>query len=103
MPKFEGDQEPEIDHIVKKEDLENKKLTDLTQIIRENKFLNDYSTKYTDETLRSILYYLNNGKYPEMIENLRKSKIEIVLSIEFTSKQKNCCKLNLTMLKKFRL
>ena len=38
MPKFEGDQEPEIDRIVKKEDLENKKLTDLTQIIRENKF-----------------------------------------------------------------
>ena len=52
MPKFEGeDQELEIDHIVKKEDLENKKLTDLAQIIRENKFLNDYSTKYTDETL----------------------------------------------------
>ena len=59
MLKFEGDQETEIDYIVKNEDLENKKLTDLTQIIREiNKFLNDYSTKYTDETLRSILDYL---------------------------------------------
>ena len=43
MLKFKGDREPEIDHIVKKEDLENKKLTGLTQIIRENKFLNDYS------------------------------------------------------------
>ena len=35
MPKYEGDQEPEIDHIVKKEDLENKKSADLKQIIRE--------------------------------------------------------------------
>ena len=51
MLKFEVDRKPEIDHIVKKEDLENKKLTGLTQIIRENKFLNDYSIKYTDETL----------------------------------------------------
>ena len=52
MSKFEGeDQEPEIDNIIKKEDLENKKLIDLAQIIRENKFQNDYSTKYTDETL----------------------------------------------------
>ena len=51
MLKFEVDREPEIDHIVKKEDLENKKLTGLTQIIRENKFLNDYSIKYTDETI----------------------------------------------------
>ena len=34
MPKFEGEQEPEIDHIVKKEDLENKKRTDLKLIIK---------------------------------------------------------------------
>ena len=34
MLKFEGDRKPEIDHIVKKKDLENKKLTGLTQIIR---------------------------------------------------------------------
>ena len=88
MPIFEGDQEPEIDHIVKKEDLENKKLADLTQIIRENKFLKDYFTKYTDETLRSIINYLKDGKYSESIENLRKSKSEIVLSNESTSKQK---------------
>ena len=38
MLKLEGDQELEIDHIVKKEDLENKKPADLKQIIRENKF-----------------------------------------------------------------
>ena len=88
MLKFEGDQEPEINHIVKKEDLENKKLTGLTQIIRENKFLNDYSTKYTDETFRSILDYLKDGKYPKSIANLRKSKNEIVLSNESTSKKK---------------
>ena len=105
IPKFEGDQEPEINHIVKKEDLENKKPADLKQIIRENKFPNDYSTKYTDETLRSILNYLKDGKYPESIENLRKSKNKIVLSNESTRKQQqNCCKLNLTMLKDiFRL
>ena len=87
MLKFEGVQEPEIDHIVKKEDLENKKLAGLTQIKRENKFLNDYSTKYTDETLRSILDYLKDGKYPESIANLRKSKHEIVLSNQSTSKK----------------
>ena len=74
MPKFEGDQEPEINHIVKKEDLENKKPADLKQIIRENKFPNDYSTKYTDETLRRILDYLKDGKYPESIENLGSQK-----------------------------
>ena len=51
MLKFEGDREPEIDHIVKKEDFENKKLAGLTQIISENRFLNDYSIKYTNETL----------------------------------------------------
>ena len=50
MSKFEGDQEPEIDHIVKKEDLESKKPADLKQIIRENKIPSDYSTKYTEET-----------------------------------------------------
>ena len=64
MLKFEGDREPEIDHIVKKEDLENKKLTGLTQIISENRFLNDYSIKYTNETLWSILDYLKDEKYP---------------------------------------
>ena len=99
MLKFEGDWEPEINHIVKKEDLENKKLTGLTQIIRENKFLNDYSIKYTDKTLWSILDYLKDGKYSESIEILRKSKNEIVLSNESTNKQKICFKLNLTMLK----
>ena len=80
MPKYEGDQEPEIDYIVKKKDLENKNQADLKQIIRENKFPNNNSTKYTSETLRSILNYLKDGKYPESIENLRKSKNEIVVS-----------------------
>ena len=88
MPKFEGDQEPEINHIVIKEDLENKKPPDLKQIIRENRFPNDYSTKYTDGTLSSILNYLKDGKYPESIESLRKSKNEIVISNESTRKQK---------------
>ena len=86
MPKFEGDQEPEINHIVKKEDLENKKLADLKQIIRENRFPNDYSTKCTDKTIRSILNYLKDGKYPESIENFRKSKNEIVVSNKSTRK-----------------
>ena len=60
----------------------------MKQVIRENKFQNDYSTKYTDETLRSILNYFIDGKYPESIENLRKSKNEIVVSNESTRKQK---------------
>ena len=34
MLKFEGDQGPEIDHIIKKEDFENKKRADLKQIIK---------------------------------------------------------------------
>ena len=71
-----------------KEDLENKKPVDLKQIIRENKTPNNNSTKYTDKTLGNILIYLKDGKYPESIENLRKSKNEIVVSNEFTRKQK---------------
>ena len=60
----------------------------MTQIIRENKFLNDYSTKYTDETLRSILDYLKDGKYPESIEILRKSKNEIVQAMNLQVSKK---------------
>ena len=75
MPKFEGDQEPEIDQIVKKEDIENKMSADLKQIIREIiNFLTIIRQKYTDETLKSILHYLKVGKYPDSIESIRMSK-----------------------------
>ena len=70
------------------EDLENKKPVYLKQIIRENKFPKNNSTKCTNETLRSILNYLKDGKYPESIENFRKSINELVVSNESTRKQK---------------
>ena len=72
MPKFEGDQEPEIDQIVKKEDIEDKMPADLKQIIREIiNFLTIILQKYTGEALKSILHDLKVGKYPDSIESIR--------------------------------
>ena len=46
---------------------------------------NDYLTKYSNETLKSILEYLKNGKYSEGIEEIRRKKIEIVAKNESTT------------------
>ena len=49
---------------------------------------NDYPTKYSNETLKSILQYLKNGKYPEGIEEMRRKKNEIIAKNESTKKTK---------------
>ena len=49
---------------------------------------NDYPTKYSNETLRPILEYLKNGKYPEGIEEMRRKKNEIIIKNESTKKLK---------------
>ena len=47
---------------------------------------NDYLTKYFNETLKSILEYLKNGKNPEGIEKIRRKKNEIIVKNESTTK-----------------
>ena len=47
---------------------------------------NYYPTKYSNETLKSILEYLKNGKYPEGIEEMRRKKNEIIAKNESTTK-----------------
>ena len=49
---------------------------------------NDYPTKYSSETLKSILEYLKNGKYPEGIEEIKRKKNEIIAKNESTKKLK---------------
>ena len=45
---------------------------------------NDYPTKYSKETLKSILEYLRNGKYHEGIEDMKRKKNEIITKNEST-------------------
>ena len=47
---------------------------DVKELIRNDSLLNDYPTKYSNETLKFILEYLKNGKYPEGIEEIRREK-----------------------------
>ena len=47
---------------------------------------NDYPTKYSNETLKSILEYLKNGKYH--VEEMRRKKNEIIAKNESTKKLK---------------
>ena len=44
-------------------------LASLKQLTRDKKSPNDNQTKYTAETLKSILEYIKDGKYPESIES----------------------------------
>ena len=50
---------------------------------------NEYPTQYSNETLKSILEYLKNGKYPEGIEEMRRKKNEIIAKNGSTKKLKS--------------
>ena len=49
---------------------------------------NDYPTKYPYKTLKYILEYLKNGKYPEGIEEMRRIKNKTIVKNESTKKLK---------------
>ena len=51
-------------------------------------FSNEYSTKYTEFTLKFILLYLRSKEYPNIIEDIRKWKNEIVEGPNNSNKQK---------------
>ena len=74
------------DFNVDKEDLKNKSHADVKELIRNYNLPNDYPTKYSNGTLKSILEYLKNGKYPEGIEEIRRKKNEIIAMNESTTK-----------------
>ena len=69
---------------VDKEDLKNKSHADVKELIRNDNLPSDYPTKYSNETLKSILEYLKNGNYPEGIEEMRRKKNEIIAKNEST-------------------
>ena len=52
--------------------------------MRNDSLTNEYPTKYSNETLKSILEYLKNGKYHEEIEEMRRKKNEIIVKNEST-------------------
>ena len=64
------------DYNVDKEDLKNKSHVDVKELIRNDNLPNDYQTKYSNKTLKSILEYLKNGKYPEGIEEMRRKRMK---------------------------
>ena len=76
------------DFNVDKEDLKNKSHAAVKELIRNYNLPNDYPTKYSNETLKSILEYLKNGKYHEGIEEMRRKKNEIITKNESTKKLK---------------
>ena len=69
---------------VDKEDLKNKSHADVKELIRNDNLSNYYPTKYSNKTLKSILEYLKNEKYPEGIEEMRRKKNEIIDKNEST-------------------
>ena len=64
------------DYNVDKKDLKNKSHEDVKELIRNDNLPNDYPTKYSNETLKSILEYLKNVKYHEGIEEMRIKKMK---------------------------
>ena len=63
------------DFNVDKEDLK-KSHADVKELIRNYNLPNDYPTKYSNETLKSILEYLKNGKYHEGIEEMKRKRMK---------------------------
>ena len=78
IPKNDDKSNRNADYNVYKEDLKNKSHADVKELIRNDNLPNDYPTKYSNETLKSFLEYLKNGKYPEGIEEMRRKKNEII-------------------------
>ena len=74
IPKNNDKANRKADYNVDKEDLKNKSHADVKELIRNDNLPNDYPTKYFNETLKSILEYLKNGKHHEGIEEMRREK-----------------------------
>ena len=72
------------DFNVDKKDLKNKSHAAVKELIRNYNLPNDYPTKYSNETLKSILEYLKNGKYNEEIEEMRGKMNGIITKNEST-------------------
>ena len=86
--KNDGKANRNADFNVDKEDLKNKSHADVKELIRNYNLPNDYPTKYSNETLKSILKYLKNGKYHKGIEEMRRKKNEIITKNESAKKLK---------------
>ena len=76
IPKNDDKANRNTDCNVDKEDLKNKSHADVKELIRNDNLPNYYPTKYSNETLKSILEYLKNGKYPEGIEEMRRKRMK---------------------------
>ena len=60
----------------------------IRKIERDDLYVNEYPTRYTDETIKSILAYLKDSKFPEAIEELRRKKDTVLKSNDATTKEK---------------
>ena len=76
IPKNNDKANRNADYKFDKEDQKNKSHADFKELIRNDNLQNDYPTKYSNETLKSILKYLKNEKYPEGIEEMRKKRMK---------------------------
>ena len=63
--------------------------THIRRIERDDVYVNEYPTRYTDETMKSILEYLKDSKFSEAIEELRRKKSTVLKSNEATTKREN--------------
>ena len=88
IPKNDDKANRNADYNVDKEDLKNKSHADVKELIRNDNLPNDYPTKYSNGTLKYILEYFKNGKYPEGVEEMRRKKNEIIAKNESTTKTK---------------
>ena len=71
-------------------DIDNEEIAPahIRKIERDNVYVNEYPTRYTDETMKSILEYLKDSKFPEAIEELRRKKNTALKSNDATTKEK---------------
>ena len=60
----------------------------IRKIERYDVYVNEYSTRYTDETMKSIFEYLKDSKFPEAIKELRREKNTVLKSNDATIKEK---------------
>ena len=74
IPKNDDKANRSVDYNVDKEDIKNKSHAEVKELIRNDNLPNYYPTKYSNETLKSILKYLKNGKNPGGIEEMRRKK-----------------------------
>ena len=88
IPKNDDKSNWNADYNVDKEDLKNKSHADVKELIRNDNLPNDYPTKYSNKTLKSIIEYFKNGKYPEGIEEMRRKKNEIIAKNKSTKNKK---------------